>query len=371
MRTKVAVLVGATTTMTASSALALDSYMWSMPGLMEYTVGQMDPYPYADGGQFDVTAGTYHGLRVSYTVENTVPTARFFDLPVDLYVPGPPFQFASSLVGDPVSPEPVAGELGVGPQTVQLDLPIYFFRAFMMDPQAYPGGASLGLRGANRTQNSTATWSNVTIEFYEGVVSNVAGNTYSTGSWFRPVINPRLGIDLGRDAEETSFSSYRFTVDMDGIYGVHTQFTGDFPRDGITYVFDGPVPVTGDYSNYLDANSQGRWGVGHTDINSIELEAGRVYTLVQGNDNTDDAWDFEAWMVGPGSATFEPDPGTPCPGDLTGNDTVDFDDLLALFAEWGPCPAAPSSCPGDLSGDGSVVDFDDLLALFGEWGACP
>ena len=64
--------------------------------------------------------------------------------------------------------------------------------------------------------------------------------------------------------------------------------------------------------------------------------------------------------------------GTPCPGDLSGDGSVvDFDDLLTLFGMWGPCPAPPAACPGDLSGDGSVVNFDDLLALFAEWGECP
>ena len=97
------------------------------------------------------------------------------------------------------------------------------------------------------------------------------------------------------------------------------------------------------------------------------------------------------WVIVPGTAeaiTFIPedlsgglnhssadyeviDAGTPCPGNLDdSNNAVDFNDLLALFSFWGPCPATPE-CPGDLSGDGNVVDFDDLLALFGEWGACP
>ena len=59
-----------------------------------------------------------------------------------------------------------------------------------------------------------------------------------------------------------------------------------------------------------------------------------------------------------------------CAGDLAdpADGVVDFNDLLALFGQWGPC-AAP--CAGDLADppDG-VVDFNDLLALFGLWGPC-
>ena len=68
---------------------------------------------------------------------------------------------------------------------------------------------------------------------------------------------------------------------------------------------------------------------------------------------------------------------TPCPGDLAGSGgeaadgIVNFEDLLALFGMWGPCPAPPSECPGDLTepADGTV-NFDDLLALFAECGEC-
>lgn len=42
-----------------------------------------------------------------------------------------------------------------------------------------------------------------------------------------------------------------------------------------------------------------------------------------------------------------------CPGDITGDSTVDFNDLVTLLAQWG----AP-------------YDFDDLLELLGAWGPC-
>jgi hypothetical protein len=57
-----------------------------------------------------------------------------------------------------------------------------------------------------------------------------------------------------------------------------------------------------------------------------------------------------------------------CPADIapvSGNGTVDVDDLLAVINSWGDQGANPA----DLSGNG-VVDVDDLLAVINAWGAC-
>ena len=51
-------------------------------------------------------------------------------------------------------------------------------------------------------------------------------------------------------------------------------------------------------------------------------------------------------------------------GDVNGDGSVDFDDLLDVLAAWGACGGPP--CPADLNGDGSV-DFDDLLAVLANW----
>jgi hypothetical protein len=58
----------------------------------------------------------------------------------------------------------------------------------------------------------------------------------------------------------------------------------------------------------------------------------------------------------------------PCTnGDVNGDFSVDFDDLLPVLSEWGPCLAPP--CPTDLNSD-DLVGFDDLLLVLGNWGWC-
>jgi len=59
------------------------------------------------------------------------------------------------------------------------------------------------------------------------------------------------------------------------------------------------------------------------------------------------------------------EPGTPCFGDLNGDEVIDSADLLELLSSWGACP----QCPADLTGDG-FVDSADLLAMLAVWGPC-
>ncbi len=56
-----------------------------------------------------------------------------------------------------------------------------------------------------------------------------------------------------------------------------------------------------------------------------------------------------------------------CPADLDDSGNVDFADLIAVLAAWGPCDA---TCPEDLDGN-DVVGFGDLLVVLSAWGACP
>ena len=53
-------------------------------------------------------------------------------------------------------------------------------------------------------------------------------------------------------------------------------------------------------------------------------------------------------------------------GDINGDNVVNLDDLLAVIAGWGPCPALPAACPADVDANG-VVNVDDLLAVISHW----
>lgn len=54
--------------------------------------------------------------------------------------------------------------------------------------------------------------------------------------------------------------------------------------------------------------------------------------------------------------------GSGIPGDTDGDGDVDFDDIVAVISDWGPC----AGCPGDVDGS-EVIDFDDLLLVLSNW----
>lgn len=69
-----------------------------------------------------------------------------------------------------------------------------------------------------------------------------------------------------------------------------------------------------------------------------------------------------------GSTEFQT-PSVGCDADFDSDGDVDADDLLALLANWGPCPALPAACPWDINGDDDV-GAADLLSLLASWGPC-
>jgi hypothetical protein len=60
-----------------------------------------------------------------------------------------------------------------------------------------------------------------------------------------------------------------------------------------------------------------------------------------------------------------------CPGDLSGDQSVDIDDLLECIGQWGVCNA-PNGCNADIAppGGNGVIDIDDLLTVINGWGTC-
>jgi probable HAF family extracellular repeat protein len=72
-----------------------------------------------------------------------------------------------------------------------------------------------------------------------------------------------------------------------------------------------------------------------------------------------EAHDFRGDIV-----TFCLRPVSPVAGDLDGDCSVRFADLLLLLSSWGPCVADP--CAADLDADGSV-GAGDLLVMLGNW----
>jgi len=76
-----------------------------------------------------------------------------------------------------------------------------------------------------------------------------------------------------------------------------------------------------------------------------------------------EAWGVGRKLVGGDLLSFavrlQPIAARPVPGDVDGDGVVDFDDVIATLAAWGPCG---DPCPADLGGNG-VVGFDDLLAV--------
>ncbi len=61
------------------------------------------------------------------------------------------------------------------------------------------------------------------------------------------------------------------------------------------------------------------------------------------------------------------DDGPSCPGDVDGNGSVEFTDLVSLLSAWG---SSCTGCPEDVDGSGTV-EFSDLVGLLSAFGPCP
>jgi hypothetical protein len=67
-------------------------------------------------------------------------------------------------------------------------------------------------------------------------------------------------------------------------------------------------------------------------------------------------------------AKFAPDSSSL--GDITGDGSVNADDVLAVIVDWGNCPTPPNDCPADIAPHpigNEAVDSDDLIMVIVNW----
>jgi parallel beta-helix repeat protein len=102
-------------------------------------------------------------------------------------------------------------------------------------------------------------------------------------------------------------------------------------------------------------------GSGHTAI----WFKGRCSTIAN---NTGDTWFFDLWGR---SRQYDNDMANGIvgnvPGDANCDQAIDFADILAIIAAWGPCGGATIDCYEDLDGSGDVGFADLLLVISGWW----
>lgn len=98
-----------------------------------------------------------------------------------------------------------------------------------------------------------------------------------------------------------------------------------------------------------------------------DMNVGKHFMLSRSRSNFDpDIHTPEQWQ----NELPEDEFGTPipdCVADITGDGTVDIQDLFALLAKWGQCTG---TCYEDVNAD-DTVDINDLFVLLANWGECP
>ena len=78
---------------------------------------------------------------------------------------------------------------------------------------------------------------------------------------------------------------------------------------------------------------------------------------------------MEAGSFGTGGDAFLRLTLVDCPEDIDASGAVDFGDILAVLAAWGPYEPCPPFTAEDIDQD-CDVGFGDLLAVLTAWGPC-
>jgi len=149
------------------------------------------------------------------------------------------------------------------------------------------------------------------------------------------------------------------------LLGLDSSSTGAFR---IIYRWDNPITIilSGNQStsiNELRILVSGALGPNGNaaDVNELIVNSTQVFhPALVGDDAAILIKDFEFLT-----------PDFSCAADVSGNGSVNVDDLIAIILAWGPCPnPCSASCAADLNQD-CAVNVDDLLAVISNWGPCP
>ena len=114
-------------------------------------------------------------------------------------------------------------------------------------------------------------------------------------------------------------------------------------------------------------------GTSMVDLNNV-IPANSGWHLVWAFDINDNDWIVGFGQHNGQDRAFLLVPIDDCPADIDNSGAVNVNDLLTVIAGWGPCPAPPAMCPGNIINSGTSanqVDVNDLLAVITSWGACP
>ncbi|GEA61195.1 hypothetical protein [Vibrio comitans] len=177
-----------------------------------------------------------------------------------------------------------------------------------------PGGDKYSIQHENRNGNqfnidpdtgeiteNKIEWSNLRIELFNPIISEFYSSTPYKGEWHRPDFDYFTGEDLGRTEEKVSYRSWELEVDTAGVYGFKVQAkSGSIWSIPVSlYVFEGELPVSGDYGNLLGQDSG---GVPH--IASVFLEPNKKYTFVISEESVDRTDSTITFIGGPGEVNL-------------------------------------------------------------------
>jgi formylglycine-generating enzyme required for sulfatase activity len=255
---------------------------------------------------------------------------------------------------------------------------------------AVASAASLGMCADAFAQSSAVQWT---------TASGGNGHWYARRVYVGPIdffalnqwLHDSQGSHLGtvRSAGEDDFVWNNFGASTSlvlGGYQDHSSpdysepsggwrwITGE-PFDSVRWFAGEPNEAFGQYSeDFLQYHS---WGHGWNDAeNTSQAAAGaqQIYLIEWSADcNSDGIVDYGQILSGqlidadyngiPDSCEVDP-----CPGDISGNHSVDGVDLAALLGTWGTNGQGEFNC--DIDHDG-IVGGPDLTIILGGWGLCP